>query len=200
MQEILLKLEELINLSFWIQFVEKFKDYGPLAPILLALLESLIPALPLLVIISFNVGVYGPYLGFVYSWLGTTLGSIIMFYFYRKIVKNYLQNLIEKKEKLSQLQQWISSHQPITLFVLSALPFTPSSLINLGYGMSDFDEKTFVLTIFLSKSVMVMCMTLFGHSLVNIAEQPWFIVIMAVGLFGCYRISKFYSKKYLNHS
>ena len=198
MQELILKIEEIVNLSFWISFVERFKDYGPMAPILLALLESIIPALPLLVIISFNVGVYGPYLGFIYSWLGTTFGSILMFYFYRLLIKKHLQGFIEKRQKLVTIQQWITGHRRVTLFILTALPFTPSSVINIGYGLSDFSQRTFISTIFVSKAIMVLSMTFFGHSLVTISEQPWFIVVSVFALFGLYLVSKKYSRKYLH--
>lgn len=200
MQELWLQFKHFTDISFWIQLVERFKDFGPLAPITLALLESIFPALPLLVIISFNVGVYGPYLGFLYSWAGTTLGSILMFLFYRKLVKRYLHRWIMRQQKLASIHDWISSHKQITLFILTALPFTPSSLINLGYGLSDFSARTFVSTVLCSKLIMVFSMTMFGHSLVNMSEQPIFIIIAVILLIGLYYVSKFVSKKYLNQN
>lgn len=200
MQELWNQIERFTDISFWIQLVERFKDFGPLAPITLALLESIFPALPLLVIISFNVGVYGPYLGFLYSWAGTTLGSILMFLIYRKIVKRYLHQWIMKQQKLASIHDWISSHRQITLFILTALPFTPSSLINLGYGLSDFNGRTFISTVLCSKLIMVFLMTMFGHSLVNMSEQPIFIMIAAVMLIALYYVSKYVSKKYLNQN
>lgn len=199
MQEWLSRLEEFIDLSFWIHFIEQFKDYGAVAPILLALLESIIPVLPLLVIISFNVGVYGPIEGFVYSWLGTALGSILMFLLYRHLIKRFISDLIVKREKTARLHDWLSHHKPITLFMLSALPFTPSSLINIAYGLSDFPQKTYITTIVAAKAIMVLTMTFFGHSLVQIAEQPWFLVISGFSLLGLYFLSKHLSDKYLSN-
>lgn len=198
MQEWLISLEQMIDLSFWIHFVERVKDYGPLAPILLALLESIIPALPLLVIISFNVGVYGPVFGFMFSWIGTTLGSMLMFLFYRHFVKRFLHQWIMRKQKLANIHEWISHHRILTLFCLSALPFTPSSLINLAYGLSDFKESSFLITIFFSKAIMVLAMTMFGHSIVSVSEQPWFLIASAFMLSALYYVSKHFSRRYLH--
>ena len=38
-------LEKMMTVEFWVQALSAFKDLGPVAPILLALVESLVPAL-----------------------------------------------------------------------------------------------------------------------------------------------------------
>ena len=58
---------KLTSFEFWLQIIETIKDYGPLVPTFLTFIESLFPALPLIMIVSFNVSVYGTWLGFIYS-------------------------------------------------------------------------------------------------------------------------------------
>ena len=83
-------LERIMTVEFWVEALSAFKDLGPLAPICLAFVESLIPALPLVAIVTINISAHGAILGFLYSWVGTTLGSLIVFLFFRRIVKRKL--------------------------------------------------------------------------------------------------------------
>jgi len=61
-------LERIMTVEFWVEALSAFKDLGPLAPICLALVESLIPALPLVAIVTINISAHGAILGFLYSW------------------------------------------------------------------------------------------------------------------------------------
>ena len=63
-------LHQLGTLEFWEALLEGFEGLGPLVPILLAMLESIFPPLPLIAIVALNIAAHGGFLGFVYSWLG----------------------------------------------------------------------------------------------------------------------------------
>ena len=62
-------------------------NLGPIAPIMLAMVESFFPPLPLIAIVALNVAAHGGILGFLYSWAGVALGGSIMFLFWRRVVK-----------------------------------------------------------------------------------------------------------------
>lgn len=185
------------DISFWINFVEGFKDLGPLAPILLAFLESIIPALPLIVIVSFNVTAHGPIWGFIYSWLGSFLGSTFMFLFYRKGFQKLFQNWSKDKKNLSKIAEYVDKHSLHILFILVSLPFTPSFLVNLVYGLSNINERFFIQTIFFAKALMIGYLSVFGHSLTQITENPLYLTASVIGLIILYFVSKHFSKRYL---
>ena len=88
-----MELIEIINLlgtvEFWEKLFHSFRILGPLAPILLAMVEAFIPALPLIAIVTLNVAAHGGILGFVYSWLGSVGGSILFFLVCRKLFMFY---------------------------------------------------------------------------------------------------------------
>ena len=63
-------LHQLGTLEFWEALLEGFEGLGPLVPILLAMLESIFPPLPLIAIVALNIAAHGGFLGFVYRWLG----------------------------------------------------------------------------------------------------------------------------------
>ena len=59
-----------------------------------------------------------------------------------------------------------------SLFMLSLLPFTPTSFMHLAFGISDFDEKRYLITVMLGKGIMVAITALFGQSLAQRLKEP----------------------------
>ena len=52
-------LHQLGTLEFWEALLDSFEGLGPLAPILLAMVESFFPPLPLIAIVALNVAAHG---------------------------------------------------------------------------------------------------------------------------------------------
>ena len=82
-------LHQLGTLEFWEALLEGFEGLGPFVPILLAMVESIFPPLPLIAIVALNVAAHGGFLGFVYSWLGVAAGGTVVFLFWRRVVKRF---------------------------------------------------------------------------------------------------------------
>ena len=61
-------LRQLGTLEFWETLLDSFGNLGPIAPIMLAMVESFFPPLPLIAIVALNVAAHGGILGFLYSW------------------------------------------------------------------------------------------------------------------------------------
>ena len=59
-------LHQLGTLEFWEALLEGFEGLGPLAPILLAMVESIFPPLPLIAIVALNIAAHGGFLGSVW--------------------------------------------------------------------------------------------------------------------------------------
>ena len=63
-------LRQLGTLGFWEALLDSFGDLGPIAPIVLAMVESFFPPLPLVAIVALNVAAHGGLLGFLYAQTG----------------------------------------------------------------------------------------------------------------------------------
>ena len=72
-------LHQLGTLEFWEALLEGFEGLGPLVPILLAMLESIFPPLPLIAIVALNVAAHGGIFGFLYSWIGVAVGGTLVY-------------------------------------------------------------------------------------------------------------------------
>lgn len=166
--------------SFWIKVLENYRGFGPLAPIFLAMLESFIPALPLIAIVAFSIGAYGPFFGFFYSYIGSLGGSILVFLLFRRVVKPYFMHLVPQRGNLGKLVDWVSRQTPVTIFMLASFPFTPSSLLNTSFGLSDFSEFSYIVSIALGKLIMIALLALFGSSVVNVVKNPLYLIAMII--------------------
>ena len=189
-------LHQLGTLEFWETLLDGFGDLGPLAPIALAMVESFFPPLPLIAIVALNVAAHGGFLGFAYSWIGVMLGGTLMFLLWRRVVKRFFWKVASRSEKLEKAQQWVSRLDVASLFMLSVLPFTPTSFMHFAFGISDFDEKRYLITMLLGKGVMVAMMALFGQSLVSSLQNPVYLILAVVLWGGMYWASKQFCKKH----
>ena len=189
-------LHQLGTLEFWETLLNSFGDLGPLAPITLAMVESFFPPLPLVAIVALNVGAHGGILGFLYSWIGVALGGSIMFLLWRRVVKRYFWKIASRSSKLERAQQWVNRFDTSSLFMLTLLPFTPSSFMHLAFGISDFDEKRYLITMLLGKGVMMAMMAIFGQSLVSSMRNPVYLILAVVLWGGMYFVSKKFCKRH----
>ena len=189
-------VHQLGTLEFWQTLLDSFGDLGPLAPIFLAMVESFFPPLPLIAIVALNVAAHGGLFGFAYSWVGVMLGGTLMFLFWRRVLKQFFWKFASRSQKLEKAEQWVSRFDVSSLFMLSVLPFTPSSFMHFAFGISDFDEKRYLITMLLGKGVMVAMMALFGQSLGSSMKNPVYLVLAVVIWGAMYWGSKRFCKKH----
>lgn len=181
------------SIEFYLNLLDRYKEWGIIAPILLTVIESLVPALPLVGIVLINVGAHGLIVGFLTSWIGTTLGSILVFLVSRRIFKRWFMHFFMNKNL--RLLNWISHSGKSELFLLTCVAFTPSSLINLTYGLSEFNEKSFILTVFASKFLMILVLAIFGTSITESLENPFYLFLSVLVLVGLLVLSRFIKRK-----
>ena len=112
------------------------------------------------------------------------------------VVKRFFWKLASRSERLKKAQQWVSHVDTATLFMLAVLPFTPTSFLHLAFGISDFDEKRYLLTLLAGKAVMVAMMALFGQSLVSALKNPVYLILALAIWAGMYWVSRKFCKKH----
>lgn len=163
----------------WIMdLLEDYESLGPLPGILFPFIEALLPFLPLVVFVLANSAAYGLFKGFLYSWIGASLGSIIVFSIIRRLGKRKLFIRIRKNEQVQKVTSWVERHGFGPLFLLLCFPFSPSSVINVVAGLSNINFYQFVLAVLLGKSVMIFSIAYIGSSLMEFAKHPTRTIIV----------------------
>ncbi len=167
---------------------------GIIYGIILVLLESIIPALPLGVFITFNISAYGLFLGILISWIGTCMGCYLSYLFFRFLSLNFFSKHL-KQRKLITVIEGIKNITFSNLVVLISLPFTPAFLINIACGIVNMNKKKFVAAILIGKISIITFWGCVGKSLLESITDIKTIIIISIFILIAYLVSKLVSKK-----
>ena len=152
--------------------VKQLADYGPLAGILLTMSESLFPPLPLVVFVTINVIAYGLWLGYLYSFLGTFIGSYVMFIVISKYGKKPFEQMVHRSRKFDHLIHWIKTKGFVPIFVMLTFPFTPSIVVCGLAGIAGVKRDEYVAALFFGKLIMVFSLSYIGYNVASFIEKP----------------------------
>ncbi|WP_314590302.1 TVP38/TMEM64 family protein [Paenibacillus terrigena] len=162
--------------------LDKYSSLGPLPGILLPFAEAFLPFLPLFIIVVGNASAYGLGLGFLYSWVGSVLGALILFLLARRFGGRFNDYLSHKYPKAEHFFSWVERRGFTPLFILYCFPFTPSFFINVASGMSRVPLAIFLASVGLGKAVMIFMMSFVGHDWQGFITEPWRIFALIIGL------------------
>jgi len=125
---------------------------GPIVFILLQILQVVIPIIPGGVSSAAGVLIFGPYLGFVYNYVGISIGSVIIFLLGRRYGKPFILSMISDKT-YDKYIGWLDNQSRFEkLFALAIfLPVAPDDALCLMAGLTNMTVKKFTLIILLAK-------------------------------------------------
>ena len=181
-------MEELIN-----RLTEFIGQFGVFSGFILVFLESMIPILPLSVFVAINVITYGNILGFIVSYIGTTLGSICAYFLCRKF-NNYFEKKYKGNKKVKELKKKLRKTSLPTLVIIFAIPFTPAFAINIAAGLTNYDFKKFLVALLVGKLSMIYFWCFIGASLKESLTDPIILIKIAVMLIITYLVSRVVNK------
>lgn len=165
-----------------IEILDSYEALGPLPGIFIPMIESFLPILPLIVLVIANAAAYGLWKGFLFSWIGVTIGSLIVFLLTRKYGQKFSSYIQRKYPKGKTFFEWIEKKGFTPIFVLSCFPFSPSFIINVVSGLSKIPIHTFILASSLGKAFMIFLVSLVGYDLFSVLKHPWKL-ILTISLF-----------------
>jgi uncharacterized membrane protein YdjX (TVP38/TMEM64 family) len=176
-------------------FLKYVEQIGPVAGVILPVIEAFIPMLPLVGFVIINVAVFGFFMGYLYSWLGNCLGSLLLFMLIRKIGGKKIENKIEKSKYKVTLEK-IRKKNLTVLFFLYCFPFTPSFLISGTAALTNMNTQQFVLALLPSKFVMILSLAFIGQNVNSYFENPAKSLFFIAFIIAVNFISKYFIKKY----
>ena len=183
-------IREYFTMGHMEQLLESYRDFGPLAGILLPIVEAFIPVLPLVAFVLANAAAYGLWAGFFYSWLGSCIGSLLLFVLVRKFGRHRFFTFLNNHPKVRQSMLWIERRGFGPIFILFCLPFSPSALINVVAGLSRIGQRQFALALLLGKVVMIFIISYVGHDLLSFVQKPLKTAIAVLVIFLLWYVGK----------
>ncbi|KGX87800.1 TVP38/TMEM64 family protein [Pontibacillus litoralis] len=181
--------------EYVMQLLKEYEQLGPLPGILLPLLEAMLPFLPLFVFVIANSMAYGLLKGFLFSWIGASLGAIVVFRIVRRLGQQRFFNFVRKHQQVQRVMTWLERHGFGPLFLLMCFPFSPSAVINVVGALSKVSFQQFMLAVLLGKAVMIFTIAYVGHSITEFAKHPMKTVVVGVCISVFWLVGKFIERR-----
>jgi uncharacterized membrane protein YdjX (TVP38/TMEM64 family) len=170
--------------------IQEYRSFGPLPGIVLPMIEAFLPFLPLVLFVMANASAFGLWLGFLYSWLGSCLGALLLFLLIRRYGQKRVFSFLSKHPKVQKLMDWVDRHGFGPLFLLLCFPFTPSVVVNVVAAFSKISVYQYMLAVAIGKMVMIFTMSFVGYDLQSLITQPYRSAIVFIVIFILWYVGK----------
>lgn len=176
----------IIQLIEWLQGLPG----GPWAGLGAPFLEAIFPFLPLVLIISANAATYGFWLGTLLSWIGSLLGTILVFAAVRYVFRRPMTRWLEKHKTAVYWLERINHMSPISLGFLYSLPFIPVSLITYLLALIQMPLRTFILAAGFGKLLVVVIFSVIGDQWREFIQSPLRLTLLVLLLAVLWAVSR----------
>jgi uncharacterized membrane protein YdjX (TVP38/TMEM64 family) len=183
-------LKAWFTLEHMMSLIQDYRALGPIPCILLPVLEAFLPFLPLVLFVMATASAFGLWLGFLYSWIGACIGSLLVFLLIRRYGQKRLFNFFPKHPKVRKLMDWVERHGFGPLFLLLCFPFTPSAIVNIVAGLSKISFVQYMLAVCIGKMVMIFMISFIGYDLQSLMTKPLRTVMVLLGIFILWYVGK----------
>jgi uncharacterized membrane protein YdjX (TVP38/TMEM64 family) len=183
-------LKEWLTLENLMDLIGEYRALGPVAGILLPMIEAFLPFLPLVLFVMANASAFGLWFGFLFSWIGACSGALLVFLLVRKYGQKRLLQFIQKNKQVRRGMNWVERHGFGPVFVLLCFPFTPSAIVNIVAGLSKISLPQYMLAVMSGKMVMIFTISFVGHDIHSLVTQPLRTAFVLVLIFILWYVGK----------
>lgn len=143
------------------QFLQSIGVMGHIVFILIQIIQVVFPVVPCAAGCAVGVMVFGPYLGFVYNYIGICIGSIIAFLIARRYGMTLIRAIFSEK-LINKYIGWLESGKKYEKFFAIAifLPVAPDDFLCYLSGITSISLKKFTVIILLGKPLALILYSL----------------------------------------
>lgn len=152
-------------------------------------IESFLPILPLVAIVTANAALFGMYPGLIISWIGSTSGTICLFLLVKKIGNKKFIKIL-KNEKVEKAIDWVEEKGFKLLFLAYACPFLPACVITISQGLAKRHTTDFISAVVAGKLVMFFIVSYIGNDIMGFITNPLKVVTLLLIIFLAWNIGK----------
>ena len=143
-----------------IHYIYKFGVFAPVSFIALQIIQVIFPIIPGGVSSLAGVIAFGPFYGFIYNYIGISIGSVIAFLLARRYGLKIIEILFYNYNADKYLAHINNKKFNILFMVSILLPGLPDDLMCFIAGISKMEIKKFLLIIFLCKPLSLILYSL----------------------------------------
>lgn len=142
--------------------------------LLLMTIQNLFTIIPLLLMISLNLSLFGFVQGYLWSWLTSILGAVISFgatrYWFQPFFTKYMKKGI--RQRIEDEGFWF-------VFIGRIFPFMATSVVNIASGMSSIGLKPFLYATVWGNLIYFLVLTFISKGILSVAWNAELISIAA---------------------
>ncbi|MED4127977.1 MULTISPECIES: TVP38/TMEM64 family protein [Shouchella] len=172
--------------------IETLGDQSIILTTLIATLLSLFPVIPYPLIGGLIGAAYGPYLGSLVTWLGSSIASILFFTFIRYGYQDIGLKMIHRYQLTSTITRLFEKNAFMTIFITRLIPIIPSILVNAYSALSRVSPMHYIVASSLGKVPSMILFATVGHALFNDPQQLMIVILYYLAfllfVYGCYRL------------
>lgn len=141
--------------------MQKLGFWAPVVFVLIQIVQVVIPIIPGGISCLAGVMIFGPLWGFVYNYVGISIGSVINFILARSYGKPFVQNMVSQKT-FDKYIGWLDKGKRFDRFFALAIffPCAPDDFLCMLAGLTKMTLKKFTLIILLGKPASIFAYSL----------------------------------------
>ncbi|WP_020620630.1 TVP38/TMEM64 family protein [Paenibacillus daejeonensis] len=175
-------------------WLEQAGDVHPLLIVCVATLLALFPVIPYPLIGGILGATFGLQLGAVYTWIGSSAASILMFVLVRWLLYDWGQRLLARVSWMSRITAWFEKSAFMFILAVRLIPFIPSVIVNVYCAVSKVGFWPYAIASSLGKIPSMLMFAILGNQLlanprsilVTLAVYGVFIGLVYIGYFKVY--------------
>jgi uncharacterized membrane protein YdjX (TVP38/TMEM64 family) len=126
-------------------------------------------------------GLFGPWIGSLYCLIGTTIGAVLSFLLSRYLLKNSIEELVKKNDRLYTIVfQTDSKKEMLILMITRLLPIFPFNLQNYAYGITNISIVKYTIGTFLFMIPGIIIFSIGTEGIINVESRNSMFIIALV--------------------
>jgi uncharacterized membrane protein YdjX (TVP38/TMEM64 family) len=140
-------------------------------------LQNIFTFIPLVLVITANITIFGFWKGYLYGCLCSVIGSTLVFLSVRHWFKNVLTT-----SKMRKFQEKLEKRGFVFVLLGRILPFMPTNLINITAGLSSIRTLHFVGATTIGNMIYGLVLSSVSFSVLTGATNNHLFLLLAVGI------------------
>ena len=162
-------------------WVEGLSGWGPVAIILLEVIQALLAPIPGQAIEAASGYLYGPWLGALYPLIGMAVGSFTTFSLARWFGRPLVLRLIGK-QSMDRMDDLVRRGGALFFFLIWLLPFAPDDLACMAAGLTPMRVRQFVLLMLVGRMPGILVSVWVGANLARIQPVWWVVLLIGIAI------------------
>lgn len=152
------------------KFFEGFGIWSALIFVLIQVIQVIIPILPGAIGCVAGIVIFGPWMGFLYNYIGICIGSILVFLLSKRYGRPFVKGVIGERS-YDKYIGWVNRGKKFDIMFALAIffPVAPDDLLCYIAGLTKMDFRKFITIILLGKPMSIaiysLGLTTIGHYL-----------------------------------